>query len=109
MPNPAQQSLFEARADRDLGLARTGLKNLPWINQAMALLPAMKEAHSEVTGEDIRVWLSAKGLPDPHSPHAWGALTRTAVLAGLLSDTGRSRPMQIRQSHARRTPIWKFR
>jgi hypothetical protein len=103
-----QRSLFDARAERDLGLARIERKNLDWMTHAMQLLPQMRGYYDEVTGEEMRVWLLGQGLPPPSKPNAWGALTRTAITRGLLTDTGRVSNMRVKQSHARRTPVWRF-
>jgi hypothetical protein len=103
-----QIQLFDSRAQRDIGIARIAMKNEPWMQRALAMLREMASQEVEATGEEMRVWLLAHGLDHPTKPHAWGALTRTAALAGILTDTGRIRQMKIKQSHARRTPIWRF-
>lgn len=103
-----QFNLFESRQQRDLGIARVAYKNHPWIERGTALLRGMAADHAEATGEEMRVWLLAHGLEAPTRPHAWGALTRTAALAGIISDSGRYKQMKIKQSHARRTPVWRF-
>lgn len=104
-----QPSLFEARKARDEGIAKTSSKNSAWLADAMERLSRMSLEHSEVTGEEMRVWLTANGLPAPTSPHAWGALTQHAVRCGILVDTGRVKQMWTEKSHARRTPVWRFR
>lgn len=102
-------SLFEARRERDVGLAKTRSKNSAWTAQALAMLPYMKaEGFDTCTGEGMRNWLLANGLDAPSSPHAWGALTVAAVKRGVLQDTGRVVQMTDVRSHARRTPLWKF-
>jgi hypothetical protein len=108
MDTSPQRSLFESRAERDIGIARVSLSNESWIEKALAILRVMKCCQHEATGEDIRLWLLAHGLEEPTKPHAWGALTRTAVLRGILADTGRVRQMKDKRSHARRTPLWRF-
>ncbi len=104
-----QQDLFAARQARDRGLTRTRTHNSEWLAEAMRLLPAMKLDFHEVTGESIRLWLLTNGLQAPASPHAWGALTNAAVRAKLIEDTGRVVQMAVKKSHARRTPLWRFR
>jgi hypothetical protein len=108
MNNPEQRSLFEARAQRDVGIARVTDTNSKWMDSALSMLPAMRRTHDDVTGEDIRVWLIANGLTPPTKPNAWGALTRMAMKRGIICDTGRVRHMRETASHARRTPIWRL-
>lgn len=105
---PLQRSLFESRAERDIGIARVALRNDEWMDRALTFLPAMKREQTEVTGEDMRIWLRAHGLDEPTKPNAWGALTRTAVTLGIIADTGRVSQMKAKRSHARRTPVWRF-
>lgn len=104
-----QPSLFSAVKARDDGIARTSSKNSAWLVSALEMLPQMKSAMHEATGEEMRIWLRANGLPEPTSPHAWGAMTRTAYTRGIIEDTGRVKHMWTEKSHARRTPIWRFR
>jgi hypothetical protein len=103
-----QPTLFDARAARDEGIRLSRKKNSEWLVKALHMLRGMKHEHSEVTGEEMRVWLLANGLPAPSTPHAWGMLTRTAMKGGMLLDTGRQKQMWTEKSHARRTPIWRF-
>jgi hypothetical protein len=104
-----QTSLFDARAARDAGIAKTASKNDTWIERALAKLADMKDAHYlTVTGEGMRFWMLSRGLDEPTSPHAWGALTRIAMKRGIIRDTGRVIQMHGEKSHARRTPLWEL-
>lgn len=103
-------NLPEGRRQRDAGIAKSRAKNPEWLAQALDLLPRMRAAGFETcTGEGMRNWLLANGLNEPTSPHAWGALTITAVKRKLLEDTGRVVQMTDAKSHARRTPLWRFK
>lgn len=104
-----QANLFDARQARDEGIAKTASKNESWLERAISMLPAMKKEYSYVTGvtgEAVRVWMLAHGLPHPSSQHAWGMLMRVAMKRGLIRDTGRQTQMITERSHARRTPLW---
>lgn len=103
------EDLFVARQARDEGIAKTVLKNESWLERCISKLKTMKLCgHVVVTGETIRVWMLANGIENPSSPHAWGALVRTAMKRGLLRDTGRQEQMMTEKSHARRTPLWEI-
>lgn len=101
-------ALTEARLTRNEGIERVRAKNREWMHLGSRLLGEMKLERAEATGEQMRIWLRSKGLGEPSSAHAWGALTLTAVRRGVLIDTGRSEQMWAKRSHARRTPIWRF-
>ena len=105
-----QENLFDARAARDDGIALTSAKNSNWLATALKMIPIMKSQGgiNATTGEGIRMALTLRGLPQPSSPHAWGMLTRTAMKAGLIRDTGRLLQMVTKKSHARRTPLWEI-
>src|SRR5262245_19082287 len=94
---------------RDEALVAVAERNLPWLDRALWLLRNMKESHPEATGEMMRLWLLKIGLSEPSSPHAWGSLTRVAAMRGIIEDTGRVMNMSTVKSHARRTPVWRFR
>ena len=104
-----QTSLFDARQARDIGLERTRCVNTEWMAKALACLPLMKQdGHVAATGEGMRIWLTAGGLPAPTSAHAWGSLVRTAMKRGIIKDTGRVVQMFTAKSHARRTQLWEI-
>lgn len=104
-----QDTLFHAREERDAGIAKTVAKNDSWIERALAKLPTMKaDGYTTATGEGMRLWLLTNGIEEPSSPHAWGALTRTAMKREIIRDTGRVVQMFTKKSHARRTPLWEF-
>jgi hypothetical protein len=98
-----------ARVGRDEGIATVTENNLPWHDRALALLQRLAGSGREMTGEEMRLWLIEQGLESPAAPHAWGALTRHACTSGLLEDTGTVRQMAEIKSHARRSPVWRFK
>ena len=80
-----------------------------WKELALAALKqwiAMKLASGvrEVTMEEFKMdWHNA-----PHQVNAWGALTRTAALAGLLMPTDKSVRMTNASAHARFSKVWSI-
>lgn len=80
-----------------------------WKDSALAALKqwiAMKVASGvrEIVMEDFkRDWDTA-----PHHVNAWGALTRTAALAGLLMLTDKSVRMTNAAAHARFSKVWSI-
>lgn len=64
---------------------------------------------TEVTTEqfkcDLLTWFPNA---EPHHPNCWGALTRTACLAGLIEATDRSTKMTLPASHSRYAKIWRI-
>tara|TARA_R110000868_G_scaffold189574_1_gene432619 strand:+ start:902 stop:1276 length:375 start_codon:yes stop_codon:yes gene_type:complete len=95
-----------SKSERDKGLARTQSVNQNWLDLALIHLSRWN-GKSEITGEDIRIEIS-QFVGEPQSANAWGALTRSAVIKGLLQDTGKVSLAKSVTSHARRLPIWKF-
>lgn len=107
---PGPKKVYDGKAARDEGIAKTTIKNREWMDWAFSMMGQMKlEGYTTVTGEQIRFWLESLGnAKHPSSPHAWGALTSHLVKAGILRDTGRVLHMKAIKSHARRTPLWEF-
>lgn len=103
-----QMNLPLARAARDAGLLAVTDANVTWLAKALVLLALMRQEHAEATGEMMRAWLLKRGLEQPSSSHAWGALVRCAMTRGVIADTGRVMSMATVKSHARRTPVWRF-
>lgn len=97
------------RVERDRGMKKVESANTGWMARALQLLPEMKATAKVATGELMREWLTTTaGLPNPTHPNAWGTLTARAAKAGLIVDTGTMTQMRNKESHARRTPVWRF-
>jgi len=81
-----------------------------WKDSALAALKqwiAMKVSSGvrEVTMEEFKMdW----PIEPPHHVNAWGALTRTAALAGLLMPTDKSVRMSNPAAHARFSKVWSI-
>lgn len=104
-----QDDLFSGRWARDAALAQVEAAAETWFTQAMAALRGMGAAvnHVEVTGEDIRHWIT-KRIGPPHHHNTFGALVMQAVRARVIEPTGRYVHMRDERSHARRTPIYRW-
>lgn len=91
---------------RDSGIAKVKANNEQWMVDAMAILRDWK-APVEVTAENIRLVVASK-IGEPTHPHAWGALTRSAAVKGVIADTGRSTQSKLPSSRAARLVVWRF-
>lgn len=90
---------------RDIALARVERHAGPkWSDAAQDAIRSLP-AGLRLTGEGIRAHVSAR-IGEPHSPNAWGAVVRMAVIRGVLVRTGEWTPMTHPKSHARLTPIY---
>jgi hypothetical protein len=104
-PKPAQTS---AQA-RDEAIERVSINNQEWLFIAVLTLPAMRADHpGEFTGEDVRLWLRGRGVPEPAHHNAYGAMIMSAVRAGVIERTGAIRKAQIRTSHARNLLVYRW-
>ncbi len=99
-------SLPTALELKDAGIARVTENNATWMETALGLLCGMDHDH-EATGEDIRLWLSARMDDEPAHHNAYGALICHAVRRGILTPTGAWVKMRTAKSHARRTPVYR--
>jgi peroxiredoxin len=94
---------FATRSElaRDAALARVARPDF-----MSAALAALADLDGDFTGEEIRIWLTQRGIV-PHHSNAWGALIRAAVVRHLIEETGEWRKMRAVSSHARRTPVYR--
>ena len=91
-----------AETARDEALERVSREQ--FMRKALAAVRALPPG--QYTGEQIRLSLESRGL-SPHHHNAWGALTMSAVRAGILVDTGLVEHMQERKSHGRKTAVYE--
>lgn len=100
-----QMDLFAGRAARDAALAQVLANSGEWrldAKEAVKSLPSGWEG----TGQDLRVELGKRGLPNPHHYNAWGALVRSCV-PSLLEPTGAMRASVLEQCHAHRLAVYR--
>jgi hypothetical protein len=81
----------------------------PWINKALGYLATLHETHSQVTGEDVRFWLKSRRVKAPASPQSYGALIQSAIRAGILARTNKTRMTVSKTSHSWSTPVYNVR
>ena len=83
---------------------RTMVSNVGWAATAGTLLERLPSG--EYTGEDVRLALTKKGLPDPTHPNAWGGVIRGGQTRGVLVPTGKYRPVISERSHGRKIAVY---
>lgn len=94
---------------RDEAIERVSINNQEWLFIAVLTLPAMRADHpGQFTGEDIRLWLRGRGIPEPAHHNAYGAMIMSAVRSGLIERTGEVRKATIRTSHARNLLVYRW-
>lgn len=93
----------EAREGRDAGLEQVAENNETFM---VVGLRALAEITGYVSGEDVRLALTEKGIV-PHHHNAWGALIMAGVRQKLLRPTEREVHMKTKKSHARRTRVYE--
>lgn len=109
-PPPIDFDVQAGRARRDAGIAlveRHADVHGGWKDEARQLVERVVSPGWEGLSEDIRVMVLEAGLPAPHSPNCWGALTLWAVKRGLLEATGELDHMRDPRSHARYTKRYR--
>jgi hypothetical protein len=102
--------LFDAAAARDAGMSRAAQSNAWWFSQACDLLasPTFQNRLTQFTGEDLRQEIEIH-IGSPTTPNAIGTLVMLAVKRGLIEKTGAFVPMKLKASHARMTPVYKWK
>ena len=58
--------------------------------------------------EDARQYAITRGLPQPPSPNAWGAIAQRMAVEGTIVRTGQFRKSACPASHARMQPLWRL-
>jgi len=101
-----QLDLLDALKARDVAIDLVSANADGWMAVGLALLGTFPIGQ-EGTGEDFRLRLRDKGLPNPHHHNAWGALILSAQRRQLLLKTGEMRHMRQKKSHARLTPVYR--
>lgn len=96
-----QYDLPLGRAARDEGIESVASHNPEWIDLAIIELQRLPRGWRGLP-EDWRPLVELVA-GEPTKPNAWGALTRLAVVRGLMRATGQRRQMRRVKSHARKT------
>jgi hypothetical protein len=101
-----EPDLFTALEAKQAAFDHMETTERPWFDhaiEAVAKLPFGWEG----TGEDVRLFLYELGVALPLKQQAWGALMHHAAKRNLVHETGEWRPMRLKESHARRTPVYR--
>jgi hypothetical protein len=80
-----------------------------WMQRAESIFRRDFTKGQLVTGEMLRMHLILSGLEQPKHSNAWGTVTRTLAMRGLLQNTGRYKKMSNPTSHSRRNPVWRVK
>jgi hypothetical protein len=100
----------EARAARDKELKKVMANaGQEWQTRALRALRLFAQFDREFIAEEFRTRWFAMGYPPPHHHNAWGALFRIAAQQGWLEMTNTIRSMSTVRSHARKSPVWRYK
>ena len=94
-------TLEEGRAQRDEALER--VSRAAFTSDVRNVVESM--IGQRVTGEDIRVECSSRGI-EPHHANAWGAVINSMIRGNLLMFDNEYKQMKSTSSHARKTPVY---
>lgn len=92
---------------RDMGMERVETKvGQQWTAQARAAFLRVIPTGWEGMGEDIRLAILGEGVPEPHSPNAWGPLILGMRKSGWISPIGYRQPRCVK-SHASEKKVYR--
>jgi len=98
--------LDPARVARNEGIDRAlDAESEAWKQLATRYLIDLVKPGWEGLFEDIRLALTAAGLPKPHTPEVWGGMTYRWIKLGLLDRVGNFDHPKDRPSHASQKQI----
>ncbi len=60
-----------------------------WRRRALQVVINTATLNMRFTADDIQAAAARAGLGPPHHPNVWGGVIRTALLAGIMTKTGR--------------------
>ena len=80
-----------------------------WIEQALGYLRRFVRSldRDTFTFDEFRSWALQRGLLEPSSLNAWGALPRKAKGNGICAATGRAVAASRPESHGRLVRVWR--
>ena len=70
-------------------------------------LDRKKQGGPEFAFEEFRRWCLERGVIQPRSHKAWGALASVAAREGVIEDTGDYRKAVSRRTHAHPVKVWR--
>jgi hypothetical protein len=80
-----------------------------WKDMALRYLGWYSQGRPDFIAEEFRIYWQREDLPPPHHHNAWGALFRIAAQQGWLEMTNTIRSMSTVRSHARKSPVWRYK
>jgi hypothetical protein len=100
-----------AKQARDAGMDLVAENNPLFMHDAIAMVENMRAWKQAWIGtsEDLRLYLTERGLRKPRHHNAWGSLTGVLVRRKWLVHSGTYRHMKTVKSHARKTPVYYLR
>jgi hypothetical protein len=90
---------------REEALTKVAGNSPEWMQKAIGIL--REYPNEQATGEDLREFVRSK-IGDPHHHNVYGAMIMSAVRKGMLVNTGVYQNMKLKQSHARRNPVYQI-
>lgn len=78
----------------------------PWIYLVKDIIRSYKKG-TKFTYDQIRRDATARGLPPPKHPNAWGGAMSNAAADGFIRRTGVFKPSDLKQSHSRMMAEWE--
>lgn len=104
--------LRAARSLRDDGMRRAAEHadrlEPEWTARAEAYIVEYARMHPVFSGEIVRRYAEASGLPSPPDPRAWGNAFKRAQRAAVITSAGYESSTQP-QAHCRPVRIWRSR
>ena len=104
-----------ARAMRDIGTqAVLEFAGDDWRDRAIKLCAEFFHIESVINPgggmlfEEAKAYAIERGLEDPHSANAWGAVCLTMSRRGIIKKTGQYANSAGVRSHARANPLWRL-
>lgn len=77
-----------------------------WRRAVLAVLTSLALEQAELTIEDVRDACAARGVPEPHSPNAWGAVV-THFPRDVVEATERFVRSKAEAARSRRVQVWR--
>lgn len=102
-----KMDIERARHARDTGIEKTRASNDNWHDSALEDFLAYLRRGPSLT-EEWRASYVRRGLPEPKSPNAWGAVVRSAVSKGLIEAVAFAQSKSVK-SHAHFYRKWRLK
>lgn len=81
-------------------------KEFGWSDKAMIYVEKYCRMFDEFTGESVRIYAEAMGIPEPPHKRAWGAIMLKAAKRGLIRKIG-TQSVSNPKAHCAIATLWK--